>query len=47
MLKRQLIQLYVTTLGRFPSINKKILNMALKADGYNVHHQNSGEELFV
>ncbi|MCU7805946.1 MAG: FkbM family methyltransferase [Candidatus Thiodiazotropha sp. (ex Lucinoma borealis)] len=47
MVKRQLIQLYVNTMGRFPSVNKKILNMALKADGYNVHHQNSGEELFV
>ncbi len=46
-MKRQLIQAYINTMGRFPSLNAKILNMALKAGGYNVHHQNSGEDLFV
>ena len=47
MIRKKVIQSYINTVGRSQSINSKILNMALKASGYNVHHQNSGEDLFI
>ncbi|MEM9469194.1 MAG: FkbM family methyltransferase [Pseudomonadota bacterium] len=47
MLKKKIIQSYINTVGRFPKLNTRMLNMALKAHGYNVHHQNSGEDRLV
>lgn len=47
MLQKFIIEIYMLFLARFPSINHKVLTLARKADGYNVHHKNGGEWRFI